>query len=306
MRDIFVISAGLTVLLLTGCGGSDNAPTPQPVAAKTAEAKTSQAIPQDVRKLVVAIIPDPPTADGCIKALVSGSHQASYRWEVNGQEVAGQSANVLCEGFRRGDDVKVIVSAGKAGGSGSVKIANAPPRITEVAVNSDGIARHAALEIRPTVIDVDGDPIELRYQWYVNNEADSFLSGTTLPADRYERGDAVRFTIVASDGTTDSKLYQSETLAVANAPPRIESTPPQKFEALEYSYQVKASDPDGDSLSWRLDKAPQGMTINPASGLINWPLTGVKAGVYPMKIVVSDPAGAEAFQEFDLTLGAPK
>lgn len=293
------------MFLLAGCGESDNAPVPQP-AVKASTATTGQVIPRDVRKLVVAIIPDPPTADGCIKALVSGTRQASYRWEVNNQELAGQSANVLCEGFRRGDEVKVIVSDGKASGSGSVTIANAPPRITEVAVNSDGIAKHADLEIKPTVIDVDGDSIELRYQWYVNNEADPFLNGNTLPADRYERGDTVRFTIVASDGTTDSKLYQSETLKVSNAPPRIESTPPQKFEALEYSYQVKANDPDGDSLIWRLDKAPQGMTINPASGLINWPLTGVKPGAYPMKIVVGDPGGAEAFQEFTLTLGAPK
>jgi len=42
-----------------------------------------------------------------------------------------------------------------------------------------------------------------------------------------------------------------------------------------------------------------------STGLVTWPLTGVKPGVYPVKIVISDPEGAEVTQEFNLTLGTP-
>jgi hypothetical protein len=293
--------------MLAGCGGPEEVPAQKVAAGQPAPAKVaSQPQPAAGSKLLIKIIPEPPTADGCIKALVSGSRQASYLWRVDGQEVADQTTNMLCgEFFKRGAEVMVTVSDGKTSGSESVTIANAPPRFTEVSVNADGIQKHAALVVKPTVIDVDGDSIDLRYQWYVNGEADPLLTEDTLPASRYARGDTIRFTIVATDGMAESKPYQSETAAIPNAPPQIVSQPPQQFEATEYSYQVKARDPDGDKLAYTLTKMPAGMTINRATGLIAWPLTGVKAGVYPLRIVVRDPDGAEAFQEYALTLGVP-
>jgi hypothetical protein len=110
--------------------------------------------------------------------------------------------------------------------------------------------------------------------------------------------------ITPFDGLDEGPLYQSYVMPVPNAPPRITSLPPPSFEVLEYQYRAKASDPDGDQLAYQLATAPPGMTIDRTSGLISWPLTGVQPGVYPMKIVVNDPEGAAAFQEFALTLGA--
>jgi hypothetical protein len=91
-----------------------------------------------------------------------------------------------------------------------------------------------------------------------------------------------------------------------NLPPQIVSTPPASFEAVEYSYQVKARDPDGDRLTFSLESPPAGMTINSATGRITWPLTGVTPGKYQVKILVRDPQGGEDRQEFVLTLGEPK
>lgn len=304
MRTVWFLTT-LASFLLAGCGRDDNAPG-QKNPSSPVVATVERSAVQEMSRLAVSITPDPPTADGCIKALLSGMHKADYRWEINGQEVPGSTSNLLCQGFRRGDRVQVVVNSGPETGSAGVTIANAPPRITEVAVNADAFGSHEDLVVKAAVIDVDDDPVELFYQWYVNGEPDPFLTGDTLPGNRYIRGDAIRFTIVASDGTAESKVYQSDSVTVANAPPQIVSEPPQKFEAFEYNYQVKASDADGDNLVWRLDKSPAGMSIDPAMGLISWPLAGVKSGDYPMKIVVSDPDGGEAYQEFTLTLGAPQ
>jgi hypothetical protein len=93
-------------------------------------------------------------------------------------------------------------------------------------------------------------------------------------------------------------------MTVPNAPPRFVSQPPQQFAAYEYRYQVKARDPDGDRLVYSLEKAPQGATIDRGNGLVVWPLTGVPAGNYPLKIVVRDAEGAAASQEFTVVLGA--
>ena len=305
VRKFMYSLAALAAFSLAGCGGSDKGSDPKPAEAKPASAKPAPAAPQAAEALLLSLIPEPPTADGCLKVLVSGSGKADYRWAVNGQELSGQSGNTLCQGFRRGDEVLVSVRDGKRTGEKRVTIANAPPRITEVSVNADGIQKRADLVVKPTVIDVDDDLVELRYQWYVNGEADPFLTGDTLPAGKYARGDKLRFTVVATDGRDESKLYQSEAAAIANAPPQIVSQPPQRFEAMEYSYQLKARDPDGDKLTYKFEKAPAGMTVNRATGLVVWPLAGVKAGVYPVKIVVSDPDGAAVSQEYTLTLGAP-
>jgi hypothetical protein len=255
--------------------------------------------------LLFAVIPDPPTADGCLKVLVSGSTRAEFLWEVNGEAVVTEVENQLCNGFRRGDEIRVTVSVGDASSSQLFTVANAPPRLTEVAVNAEAIAERGDLVITPTVFDVDDDPVDLRYQWYVNGEADPFLTEDTLPAGRYARGDTVRFTIVPTDGAADGSVYQSDTLVIPNAPPRLFSQPPAQFEAREYLYQVEARDPDGDPLVYRLEQAPAGMTINPATGVVTWPLTGVRPGDYSLKIVVADSEGAEVYQEFSLALGAP-
>lgn len=37
-----------------------------------------------------------------------------------------------------------------------------------------------------------------------------------------------------------------------------------------YSYDVEATDPDGDALLYLLTTSPAGRTIDPVSGLMNW------------------------------------
>jgi len=261
--------------------------------------------PRESSPFKLSIIPDPPTADGCLKVLVSGAPEAEYRWAVNGQDDPGQINNLLCDAVKRGDDVVVTVSVAGKTATASFTVANAPPRITEVAVFPEQIARHGDLMIMPTAIDVDDDPIEFSFQWYVNGEANPLLTTDTLPKEQYVRGDKIRFTIATTDGISEGKLYQSETLTVSNAPPKIVSQPPATFEAFEYSYQVKVQDPDNDQLTFSFENPPPGMTIS-KTGKITWPLSGVQPGKYEIKILVRDPEGGEDRQEFVLTLGEPK
>lgn len=53
----------------------------------------------------------------------------------------------------------------------------------------------------------------------------------------------------------------------------------------EYTYQVVASDPDGDNLTYNLTEGPEGMTVD-AQGLITW--TPDKAGDHDMVLTVLD------------------
>jgi hypothetical protein len=249
----------------------------------------------------ITIQPDRPTAGNCLHVVGQGqTNRSSYRWEVNGQQVAADQSGKLCNAFGRGD--QVTVHAGTV--SAMVAIGNSLPLVTGISATPKQLFAGVDVEVFPIGEDKDGDPVEFRYQWLINNETNPFLTEAKLPGNRFVKGDRLQVRITPFDGQDEGPVYQSYVMTVPNAPPRITSQPPQNFEALEYQYQAKSSDPDGDQLAYQLAKAPQGMAIN-AAGLVSWPLTGVKPGVYPVKIVISDPEGAETVQEFNLTLGTP-
>ena len=87
------------------------------------------------------------------------------------------------------------------------------------------------------------------------------------------------------------------------AAPQITSAPPQGITSLDYIYQVEVSDPDDSEFTYRLDAAPEGMAIDESSGLIQWSLVDVSPGDYTIAIVIADLEGAEAAQEYTLSLG---
>jgi RHS repeat-associated protein len=69
------------------------------------------------------------------------------------------------------------------------------------------------------------------------------------------------------------------------------------------NYDVEAADPDtGDTLTFSLDTAPNGMTIDPATGLIEWTPTLVQIGDHNVQVRVTDPSGLFATQSFTLTV----
>ncbi|WP_013334653.1 putative Ig domain-containing protein [Gloeothece verrucosa] len=114
---------------------------------------------------------------------------------------------------------------------------------------------------------------------------------------------AREFTIKVADGKGGEAL-QTVSLVV-NAPipnqaPVITSNPRTSTRTGEvYFYQVQASDPDGDVLTYSLPVAPAGMTIN--NGLITWQTTAAQSGSQNVTLRVSD---GQSFteQSFSVTL----
>ena len=98
----------------------------------------------------------------------------------------------------------------------------------------------------------------------------------------------------------------------ANAAPVITSTAPLAgTQGVAYSYDVNATDANGDTLTYSLVDtlvaglpvpAPFGMTINPASGLISW-TPAAQAGDNPVTVQASDGSLA-ATQSFTVKVAA--
>ncbi|GAH64003.1 unnamed protein product, partial [marine sediment metagenome] len=55
-----------------------------------------------------------------------------------------------------------------------------------------------------------------------------------------------------------------------------------------YTYNVNATDPDDDALTYSLAAKPTGMTINSATGLVKWTPTAAQVGDNSVTVTVSD------------------
>jgi hypothetical protein len=87
-----------------------------------------------------------------------------------------------------------------------------------------------------------------------------------------------------------------------NQSPTITSTPiTTATVAAAYAYNVNATDPDGDTLTYSLTTKPSGMIINSSTGLITWTPTAI--GDYNVTIEVSDGVVAVT-QSFTITVSA--
>ena len=72
-----------------------------------------------------------------------------------------------------------------------------------------------------------------------------------------------------------------------------------------YSYDVEAKDGNGDAITYSLAAAPLGMTIDPATGLITWPVSSAVAGDHQVSVRVQTPDGLFDVQNYTLTILSP-
>ncbi len=108
-------------------------------------------------------------------------------------------------------------------------------------------------------------------------------------------------TVRVDDGTGlfDTQTYSLRILDL-NAVPRIVSEPPlTATENAPYGYDVEAEDPDpGDVLAYALELAPEGMSIDGASGVISWIPGDEQFGPQAVQVRVQDSRGAFDLQSF--------
>ena len=97
-----------------------------------------------------------------------------------------------------------------------------------------------------------------------------------------------------------------EVLPRANEVPVISTTPSTALLLLgqSFSYDVDATDADGDNLVYELQVAPAGMSIDSVTGLVDWTPDVSQIGLFPVTIAVDDSFGGVAIQSFSLQVGS--
>lgn len=91
----------------------------------------------------------------------------------------------------------------------------------------------------------------------------------------------------------------TETPTPSNQAPVFTSqAPASALERHLYAYPVAAADPEGQVVTFALDAAPRGMSINSSTGFLRWEPSTDQIGQHPVTVRASDAGGASATQGF--------
>jgi choice-of-anchor C domain-containing protein len=259
---------------------------------------------------------------------------ARYRLYVNGSEEAGLDNAFSI--FDSSDPITLGNADGFAAG-GFAGLLDEPTLYNRALTPAEVTALHAArglgkctatysradagpdqaVEVAATV-SLDGsasrafDGAALAYQWTLTSRpanSTAILANPTTVSPSFTADKAGAYTlelIVSNAGRASAPDSVSITAAKVNHPPSITSTAiTAGAVGTAYTYPVTASDPDpGDTLSFSLTTAPAGMSINAASGLIQWTPNAGQIGSHPVSVRVQDQGGLFAPQIFLLIVVA--
>lgn len=114
-------------------------------------------------------------------------------------------------------------------------------------------------------------------------------------------------TITVSDGTATASTTFVLTIKNLNDAPTLDAVADGTTAALvQFTRVVTASDIDiGDTLTFSLVSAPEGMSIDPVSGVITWTPRLDQVGTHIIYVVVQDAAGAKYVRPFTVTATQP-
>jgi hypothetical protein len=265
--------------------------------------------------LSVKITPEDPSTIHDLNIIMEGMEGSDltfkYVWKRNGEEIFGETFNSLRPlNFSKHDTISVVVTplqgelVGKSVESSPVVIMNTDPKISSATIQPQPAYTNIELEASIEASDDDDDYLVYSYQWIKNGQKIADETSSVLSSLVFERGDKIECSIVPSDQESEGNEFTTRPVVIINRPPSITSPPPTDI-VLEGSltYQVVVEDPDQDTLAFSLSSSvPEGITVDPATGVIKWEIPKGLAGVYPIEIIVSDGQGGRCSQNFNLTI----
>jgi hypothetical protein len=264
------------------------------------------------------IVPTPVVLEAPISVQIHADDQDRdaltfhYQWMANGRPLDGQTMPTLPVRFLKQGatvSVEIVPDDGKTRGTiyrtVTATVVNTPPIISSLSVRPQSAKPGDKLEVLVEADDPDHDRFELSFRWWRNGTVVKEGDESVLDTTGYSQKDVVAVEATSWDRTAKGKPMKSEPLVMGNSPPTITSTPSAPAGMERYEYMVKAVDPEGDRIRYRLETAPPGMTIEAETGHVVWQAASELTGTYKVRVVAEDTLGGTAFQEFDVTLANP-
>jgi hypothetical protein len=142
--------------------------------------------------------------------------------------------------------------------------------------------------LKVSIQDKAGEGITWVYEWTKNNQP--FGRGDSTKD--FKRGDNVAVKIMPFDGEKygNPKILTTE---IKNTTPRVIEDKVAAFDGKQLTYQVKATDADGDSLTYSLVEGPPGATIDQKTGIITWSSVPEDQQKLELKVKINDGHNGE-------------
>ena len=97
--------------------------------------------------------------------------------------------------------------------------------------------------------------------------------------------------------------FQVSVFALGNTSPKFSSVPQNSAQpSTAYQYSSMATDAEHDRLTYGLSLAPDGMSLDPNSGVVNWTPSASQLGMHMVVLIAQDGYGGKATQTFNVNV----
>jgi len=271
-------------LLLPHCTGKTEPPasgisaqtgvrgTPAPGGAAGAQATSGE-----IETLTVRVIPSTPSRLDPPKAVVAAGSDAPHStytvtWRINGNE-GPDGERLAPDRFTRGDRIQAVVkwNAGgveKQASSREVSAVDSPPTLGEIRLDPLAPVTGGTVRVVYAEDDLDGEKVPSKCRWYVDDK-EVPGTGEVLSLKGVRKGSWVHARVETAGVNGPGPWRYSTKCMVVNSPPVVRSSLPLTVPAdRRFVYRIAAEDPDGDPLTYTLEKGPPGMTL--AGPTLEW------------------------------------
>ena len=177
---------------------------------------------------------------------------------------------------------------------------NLSPVIDSVSFVTENPTVKDQVKVAVVAKDPEGLPLRYDYVWKVNGKSYHSETREFLRKTKVKRGDNIEVTVIATDGVLQSE--KSAQTTVGNSSPEWDPDP-RNLKDIN-GFRVNATDPDGDSITYKLEGAPNGMSISPTGTLSYVGSEQEPGGNYTVSVIAEDPQKAQVRWQFAITLSA--
>jgi hypothetical protein len=162
-------------------------------------------------------------------------------------------------------------------------------RLSSVSLSPANPTAATDLNAEAAVVPPVPDKISFQYRWFVNDQQVVAAADAVLPCGNFRKKQWVHCLAQAKTGEKTSDWLMSKRVRIANAPPQLAEAAASNFAVPgQFTFQISASDPDGDELTYELlSPLDQGIVADARTGVLKWTLDAATVNRLGEKIEIT-------------------
>ena len=177
------------------------------------------------------------------------------------------------------------------------------PRVKSITLSPAAPVRGQDVTASVVAVDRETEVLDVDFVWVIDGDERYELTGEVLAGTNVEKGTSIAVKATVDDGTNEVTEL-SDTILAVNSAPTIDLDA-AAMKSLD-GFQVTAQDLDGDRLSYAIEGAPEGLTID-GTGVLHYKGSESEpGGAYELVIVVEDGDGGFARWPLKLSVAPGK